>query len=106
MPSVPHDYTDLFLAPVALSVDERLERLGELDRDALHRRVVLESNNEAWGRSRRGRDVVHSAIYLLDMHGWSADWDPRGVRLSHGAHTLVLGLPENVTRYVAELPED
>ena len=103
MPLTPHDVTDLLLAPVALQVDERLERFAELDRDALHRRVVLESNNETWERTRRGADVVHSVTRLLDLHGWRASWDDRGVRLSHGSRSIVLGVPRNVTAYVERL---
>ena len=106
MPTMPRDYSDLFLAPVALSVDERLQSMAGLDRDELHQRVVLVSNDEASTRSRRARDVVQTAVHLLDLHGWRAEWDPRGVRLSHDAHSLVLGVPESVRSYVAEPTED
>jgi hypothetical protein len=104
--TAPHDYTDLFLAPVALHVDERLQGLAGLDRDALHERVSLETNHDAWTRSGRAQDVVDTVTYLLEMHGWRASWDPRGVRLSHDSHTLVLGVPPNVAAYVDELAED
>jgi hypothetical protein len=104
VPTRPHDLTDLFLAPVALQVDQRLEEFSKLDRDALHKRVVLEANNETWEKPRRARDVVESVTYLLDLHGWEATWDDRGIRLSHDNHTLVLGVPRNLTAYVDELP--
>lgn len=106
MPPAPRDYTDLFLAPVALQVDQRLEKFAGLDRDALHKRVVLETNHEAWNAGGRAQDVVDSVTYLLDMHGWRAGWDPRGLRLSHDDHSLVLGVPPNLTAYVAELPDE
>jgi hypothetical protein len=106
VPQAPRDYTDLFLAPVALQVDQRLEKFAALDRDALHKRVVLETNNEAWNAGRRAQDVVDSVTYLLEMHGWTASWAPRGLRLSHGHHSLVLGLPANLVAYVAELPDE
>jgi hypothetical protein len=104
MPKTPRDVADLYLAPLALQVDQRLEEFAALDRDALHTRVVLESNNETWERARRARDVVESVTYLLDLHGWTAAWDDRGIRLSHGGHSLVLGVPAHVTAYVEELP--
>ena len=103
MPKPPRDVTDLFLAPVALQVDARLEEFATLDRDELHKRVVLESNNETWERTRRARDVVESVTYLLDLHGWTAAWDDRGVRMSHAHHTIVRGVPSNVRAYVDEL---
>jgi hypothetical protein len=48
--------------------------------------------------------VVRSVTHLLDLHGWETGWDDRGLRLSHGSHSLVLGAPRNVTAYVEELP--
>ena len=86
MPTPPHDYVDLFLAPVALRIDQRLEEFGRLDRDDLHKRVVLETNSEAADRTRRARDVVESVTRLLDLHGWNTGWDDRGLRLSHDRH--------------------
>lgn len=105
MVRAPHDYIDLFLAPVALAVDQRLEEFAALDRDALHRRVVLESNQAASDAADRRSALVASVTYLLDLHGWTASWDGRGVRLSHADHTLVLGAPPNVVGYVTELGE-
>ena len=101
MPRAPHDYTDLFLAPVALAVDQRLEELGGLDPAELQRRIALESNQYTRHAADRGNAVAASATYLLDLHGWTASWDDRGVRLSHDSHGLVLGVPPNVAAYVA-----
>ena len=104
MPNPPRDYADLFLAPVALQVDQRLEDFAALDRDDLHKRVVLETDSEARNRAQRARDLVSSVTYLLDLHGWTAGWDDRGIRLSHGNHTLVLGVSRTLTAYVEEFP--
>lgn len=104
MPQIPHDLTDLRLAPVALEVDARLESFAAMDRDSLHERVVMESNTQPSDRRRRADAVVRSAVYLVDLGGWVATWDPRGLRLSHEHHTLVLGVPRNVVDYVEELP--
>ena len=104
MPNPPRDYADLFLAPVALEIDQRLEDVALLDRDTLHKKVVLETNSEAIDRAGRARDVVDSVTHVLDLHGWTAGWDDRGLRLSHHRHTLVLGVPRNLVEYVEELP--
>jgi hypothetical protein len=106
VPTTPRDYADLFLAPVALEIDLRLEDFAGLDRDTLHKKVVLETNSEARDRAGRAHDVVSSVTHVLDLHGWTAGWDPRGLRLRHHRHTLVLGVPRNVIEYVEELPAD
>jgi len=90
---------------VALHVDQRLQAVAELERDQLNMRVVLETNREARTAGQRAQDVMESLTYLLDLHGWTASWDARGLRLSHHRHSLVLGVPENVARYVAELSD-
>ena len=76
-----------------------------MERDAVHERVVFETNKEARTRADRVSDVVDTLTRLLDLHGWTARWDGRGVRLSHGEHAFVLGVPRNLVRYVEELPE-
>jgi hypothetical protein len=40
----PHDVTDLYLAPVVLAVDARIEELGRLDKERLAYEVALESD--------------------------------------------------------------
>ena len=45
MASRPHDITDLYLAPVALKVDARIEELGHLDKDRLAYEVALEMSS-------------------------------------------------------------
>jgi len=41
----PHDAADLYLAPVLLAVDARIEELGKLDKDGLAYEVALESDS-------------------------------------------------------------
>ena len=103
MSPAPHDLVDLRLAPVALAVDQVLEEFAGLSPVALHERVVLESNSQATTRRRREQDVVTSVTHGLDTRGWEASWDPRGLRLRHDEHTIVLGAPANLRRYVDEL---
>ena len=40
MATRPHDLTDLYLAPVVLTVDARIAELGRLDRDRLAYKVA------------------------------------------------------------------
>ncbi len=97
----PHDLADLMLAPVALAIDARLQELGDLGMEELHERTALEANDDARTPERRRRALLHTATYLIDMHGWTADWDPRGLRLTHAGHTIVLGLSPTMAGYLA-----
>ncbi len=97
---LPHDVTDLRLAPVALRVDERLDELGTLPPDQLAYRIALETDKDPRTEDQRGRDLVAAATHMIDLAGWTAEWDPRGVRLRHGEHTLVLGVTERLQAYV------
>ena len=49
----PHDVTDLYLAPVLLTVDARIEELGKLDKDRLAYEVALESDSPELTRQMR-----------------------------------------------------
>lgn len=96
----PHDATDLYLAPVTLAVDARLEELAVLSPDELAAEISLTTNLDPRGALERERAVVTTATHPLDLHGWQASLSPRGIRLSHGDHSLVLGLPSNVWEYL------
>ena len=89
----PHDVTDLYLAPVLLAVDARIEELGKLDRDDLAYEVALESDRPDTTRQLREEGLIATVTHLTDTHGWAFSWDPRGLRMTHGAHSFVLGLP-------------
>ena len=66
----PHDVTDLYLAPVLLAVDARIEELGKLDKDALTYEVALESN--ALDRTRQMREdaLIRTITHLTETHHW------------------------------------
>ena len=51
----PHDISDLYLAPVLLAVDAKIEELGKLDKDGLAYEVALESNSLDITRQMRER---------------------------------------------------
>jgi len=97
----PHDVTDLYLAPVLLAVDARLEELGQLDRGRLAYEVALESDLPDVTRQMREEALMRAITHLTDTHHWTFSWDPRGLRMAHDAHTFVLGLPAALLDYLA-----
>jgi hypothetical protein len=96
----PHDVTDLYLAPVVLAVDARIEELGHLSKDQLEYEVALESDSPDFTRPMREDALIRTLRHLMDCHGWEFSWDPRGLRLAHDAHALVLGIPAVFVEYL------
>ncbi len=96
----PHDATDLYLAPVTLAVDGRLEELARLTPEDLASEIAVTTNSDPRTSVERERAVVSAATYPLDLHGWNVGLSPRGLRLYHADHSLVLGLPPNVLEYL------
>ena len=97
----PHDVADLRLAPVALLVDGRLEELTALDDAQLAEAILFGSNRQPHSEAERGEALVAAATHLIDLGGWRAAWDHRGVRLTHDNHSLVLGVSRRLTDFVA-----
>jgi hypothetical protein len=89
MAARPHDVTDLYLSPVVLALDYE---------------IALESDLPDLTRSMREEALIRTVTHLIDRHGWEFSWDPRGLRLSHDAHTLVLGIPAVFVDYLAGSP--
>ncbi|MCF8531184.1 MAG: hypothetical protein K9G69_07845 [Candidatus Nanopelagicales bacterium] len=98
----PNDRIDLLLAPVALEIDARLQALGEMDAEALSFRVALEGNIDLSDASKIHEGVIEASTNGINLHHWLASIDPRGLRLSHEEHTLVLGLPENMRELLGQ----
>jgi hypothetical protein len=101
----PHDITDLYLAPVVIAVDARIEELGHLDKDRLAYEVAFESDSPDVTRQIREQALIRTVTHLIDCHGWAVSWDPRGLRLTHDTHTLVLGIPAVFLDYVEDGPK-
>jgi hypothetical protein len=101
MASLPHDVADLNLAPVALAIDARIEELSRLDAEELALRIGMESDQPAWTREFRELGLVTTVGYLIDTHGWELSIDQRGIKLSHHDHSVVLGVPDTFTAYLA-----
>lgn len=96
----PHDVTDLYLAPVALGVDQRLEELSGLSAEDVQFRVILDTNREPRSATDREKALIESLTSGLDLRGWQVSRHPRGLLLSHDTHSLVLGIPSNVVSYL------
>ena len=104
MSNRPHDVTDLYLAPVLLALDARIEELGKLDKDGLAYEVALESDSPDFTRQMREEALIRTITHLTEAHHWEFSWDPRGLRLTHDAHTFVLGIPEVFHDYLGDGP--
>jgi hypothetical protein len=100
----PHDVADLYLAPVLLAVDAKIEELGKLDKDDLAYEVALESNSLDTTRQMREEALIRAITHLTEAHHWEFSWDPRGLRLTHDAHTFVLGIPAVFHDYLEGAP--
>ena len=96
----PQDVSDLYLAPVALAVDARLEEHGALTPDGLAERVALASDEADWTVELRRDGVIRTVGHLLDLHDWELSWETRGVGISHASHRLVLGIPDSLRVFV------
>jgi len=105
MATRPHDLTDLYLAPVALAVDARIEELGHLDTERLTYEVALQSDTPDFTRGMREEALIRTITHLIDGHDWAFSWAPRGLRLTHDAHTLVLGIPALLAEYLEGSPQ-
>jgi hypothetical protein len=104
MTTRPHDVADLYLAPVALAVDARIEELGHLDEDQLEHKVAFQNDSQDNTPRLREEALIKTITSLTDCHGWELSWDPRGLRLSHEAHTFVLGIPAGFREYLHGSP--
>jgi len=96
----PHDLTDLYLAPVLLAIDARIEELGQLGKKALVYEVALDSDVPDITRPMREEALIRTITHLIDTHRWAFSWDPRGLRLAHDSHAFVLGIPASLRDYL------
>jgi hypothetical protein len=100
MATRPHDLPDLYLAPVVLAIDAKIEQLARLDARQLAYEVALESDTPDFTRELREEALIRTIEHVIDTHQWTLSLDPRGLRLSHDEHTLVLGVPATFREYV------
>jgi hypothetical protein len=96
----PRDTTDLYLAPVALELDRRLEKLSGLSERRLDVEVGFATDQQPRDVGDRRALMLATLTHLLPAHGWVVSWHPRGLRLSHERHQVVLGVPDSVRAYL------
>lgn len=98
----PGDMSDLYLSPVAIELDQRLEALaGQSPPEELEQYVQLRTDRQPRNAPERAELLLESLTHMLPLHGWDVQWAPRGLRLRHDQHQLVLGVPEAVLGYLA-----
>jgi len=100
MASIPHDMSDLYLAPVVLTIESQLAEFGALSLSELAVSVESASTNTDLTREQREAGLLFTLAQFVETHGWALSWDPRGLRLTHGSNTLVLGIPEVFSDYL------
>ena len=100
----PHDVADLYLAPVALAVDARIEDLGRLDNDQLEHKIAFLSDSQDYTPQLREQALIATITSLINCHDWEFSWDSRGLRLTHEGHTFVLGVPAGFREYIHGSP--
>jgi hypothetical protein len=98
--TIPHDLTDLHLAPLLLALDARLSELGLLDGEELVLRVAIESDRPDRTAEMRRAALLESVQHFIDLRGWNLAWDPRGLCVAHGRHRIVLGVPSTFHDYI------
>jgi hypothetical protein len=54
----------------------------------------------------REEALMRAITHLTDAHHWTFSWDPRGLRMTHDAHTFVLGLPPGLLDFLGDGPEE
>ena len=97
---IPHDPADLALAPVVLALDAHLEHLGTLSPAEVAFQVTLQTNAEPQTGDDRRAGLLEVIAANVEMHGWQAAWDARGLAISHSDRRVVLGLPPSVLSYL------
>jgi hypothetical protein len=98
----PHDTQDLYLSPVALELDSRLDEYDGLTEEEVVLRIALATNKEPRDSGRRAEVTLRALTQAINLHGWTVSWVPRGLQLAHDDHKLVLGVPASLQSYLHE----
>ena len=96
----PHDLSDLYLAPVALDLDRRLDELSVMSVEEVRFRVTLANDVEPRSAAEREEALLHTLTSGLELHDWQVSRHPRGLELAHDDRSLVLGIPANLLSYL------
>jgi hypothetical protein len=100
MIELPHDASDLLLAPMLLAIEANIERLSRLSLADLVMEVALVSNVPDWSRADREAGLTRTVCAQVDCHDWKFSWVPRGLAVSHHDRRIVLGIPPQFVSYL------
>jgi acetyl-CoA acetyltransferase len=104
--TLPKEYKDLSLAPVAAAIDFNLQRLRERTPEEIYYDVSLELNRPhiADDPKERAECVLAVALRDVELHGWTATISDDNARLhlAGGSVAIDLGLSATLLRYIAE----
>jgi hypothetical protein len=101
MAVLPRSVPDLYLAPVILAVDARIEELGQLGPVELAFQIALEGDHPELTVGLREAGLLQAIEHGVDTHDWELSVDRRGIRMTNKHHTLVLGVPATFVDYIA-----
>lgn len=101
MTPLPHDITDLALAPVLVTLDSQLESFVGLEPEEIAFRITLETNRQPRDSEQRAQAALETVTRFVDLHGWQVGWTPRGLCVNHDAHRVTLAVPEELRTYLS-----
>lgn len=97
----PTNLADLALAPVALSLSLRLEQLGAMTSPELALAIAAGTDHDPI-RGHGARLLIDLLAHDVDLHQWTLSWCRSGLRLEHGAHSLVLGVSPALDEFLLQ----
>jgi hypothetical protein len=102
----PKKQKDLLLAPVAVEIDQNLQRMRDRSPTEVEAELELELDRPAMcgERDERVELVLRQALRNVDLHGWSAAITSDGSRLhlEGGSVSIDLGLSSGITGYIED----
>lgn len=100
MTKVPYDLVDLALAPVVLTLEDKLESFVGLDQEEIRLRIALDTNRTPRTSDDRRAALLEALLRDVECHGWEVRWASRGLKVRHGFRFVTLGLPDNLRTYL------
>lgn len=97
---LPHDTSDLMLAPMLLDLEANIERLSTMPLPDLVLEVALLSNIPDWSRANREEGLTRTVCSPVDCRDWEFSWVPRGLCVAHRDRRVVLGVPTQFADYI------
>lgn len=102
----PKKQKDLLLAPVAVEIDQNLQRMRDRSPTEVEAELELELDRPAMcgKRDERVELVLRQALRNVDLHGWSAaiTSDAARLHLEGGSVSIDLGLSSGITGYIED----